>query len=139
MFDNNRYMTAEILIEIVIASLCARDDLKNGFVVDGGLRTVEETRLYRQMLQTAGVDFPLKVIKLNVPDSVGTARLLASPRSGRKPDTIESITERLRNYHHRLDERVQLIREMERCQLYEVDATGSEDVTFGLVCQALGV
>jgi adenylate kinase family enzyme len=139
MFKNDRYMKAEILLKILVAGLGGRDDLSGGFVMDGGLRTVEETKGYREMLRSAKRDFPLKVVKLDVPDSVGIARLVGNTRPGRKPDTIESVQERLRNYHYRLFERLALIRQMDRCELIEIDATGSIDVTFGLVCQALMV
>lgn len=65
-------------------------EYKNGFVLDGAPRTLEQARLIDNEVQLN------KVFYLRVPDDVNTKRLLAR---GRADDTPELIAKRLALYH----------------------------------------
>lgn len=123
MFAEDGYLDGEALLAILVNRL-SMPDTEQGFILDGGMRTVEETDNFPSVLESAGRDkLPLKVIYLQIPKETSFERLLNSNRKNRKKDTIESITVRLGHFYNLLEERLDLIQHKDNWELKEVDAS----------------
>lgn len=57
MFEKSVYLDGQMLIEILVHRL-SQDDCQEGFILDGGLRTLKETIIFKDMLVSASRDYP---------------------------------------------------------------------------------
>lgn len=133
MFDNHRYLDGETLLRI-LAKRFSEDDVRNGFIVDGGLRTVFETAGFQKTLEEAGIFLPLVVVYMQIPEEVSYQRLLERQRPD---DTIEGIAKRLAKFNFELEKRVDLIKSEPSWTLVEIDATPAKEVVYSAVCERL--
>jgi len=122
MFDKHTYLDPQMLVDI-LANRLAQDDTKDGFVLDGGLRTLEETEKFGTVLDKAGLDLPMSVIHLRVPSWVSIERLTKDPNArNRKDDTPEAVLKRLSHFYNNLSQRMTLIKGHENWQLFHINA-----------------
>jgi len=129
MLSSNTYLAGETLIKI-LTDRFAQEDTENGFVLDGGLRTLEETVDFQNMLETAGCVLPLTIIYLRIPTEISIERLIVGKNARkRRDDTIEGVESRLSEFYFQLEERLSHINDQPNWELVEIDATSSiEDV-----------
>src|SRR5258706_457405 len=79
----------------------SEEDLKDGFILDGGFRTIEEIEGYQDLLEKAGSSMPVEVVLLRIPGWLGAQRILTSKRE-REDDELEPLLKRMTNYYHDL-------------------------------------
>lgn len=96
----------------VVKTKLDQEDYKNGFVIDGYPRTVEQTQIFDPKFD--------KVIYLNVPEDVVLDRLL---KRGRMDDTEELIRQRLNLYYQQTETLLDYYRK--QGILIEIDGMGS--------------
>jgi adenylate kinase len=88
----------ELTIELIRERL-ARDDARNGFVLDGFPRNLEQADALDRMLAEQGRQLDA-ILFFDVPDKVGMERALSRARvENRTDDTPEVIAKRLATYH----------------------------------------
>lgn len=133
MFAEHRYLNPATLLEILYTRF-TQPDLDNGFILDGGIRTVPEIKGLQSTLERAGRNMPFSVIHLRIPMWMGMQRLVLSENArGRADDTINGVLSRFSHYYSNLGERASLIRNQPGWQLFHVNAMGSADDTFAEV------
>lgn len=129
MFSEHTYLEGNLLLEIM-SERFSKDDTVDGFILDGGFRTVEETDNFEQTLFNSGRLLPVVVIKINIPREVSFERLVTGENARkRKDDTEEALDCRLKKYYDRLDERMEIIRNNPSWKIIEIDGTGNQEVT----------
>lgn len=132
-----KYLSPHSLTEI-LASRFRQPDTIKGLILDGGLRTLEETRQFPQLLVKTERVMPVSVVYLNIPRQVSIERLVTGPSARRRgDDTLDGVLRRLSFFHHQLDERLTFIKHQKSWRLLCVDSSGTKEETFNLVCQAL--
>lgn len=137
MWENSGYLSGPSLLLVLGKTLKDRQ-LKGGFILDGGLRTIEETRGFPKMLEEAGYSLPLDVIYLNMPDEESFVRLVTGKNARKRDDdTPERVKSRLEEYHNNLEERLEFIRNQENWRLIEVDARQRKHEVFRDVVNSL--
>ncbi len=137
MFAEHAYLDGPTLLEILALRL-GRDDMIDGFILDGGMRTVEETQEFQTVLNAAGRgDLHIKVIQLETPESESISRLAGEGGRNRFDDTIEGVRSRLSKYHFQLEQRLALIAQTTSWELIPVDASGSIDETHGKLIEVI--
>jgi adenylate kinase len=137
MFENHAYLDGQTLLEILALRL-GKEDTKGGFILDGGMRTIEETEKFHLILEMAKRDhLPLKTVLLQAPEAVSIKRLVGEEGRNRADDTVEGVTKRLLNYHNKLEDRLNLIQSRENWCLVEVDATEGVEATYGRVIETI--
>jgi adenylate kinase len=125
MFSENTYLAGELLLEIM-SERFGSDDTKDGFVLDGGFRTVEETLGFPATIENAGRNFPVTVIYLNIPREVCYERLVRGKNARKRyDDTEEALTSRLDKFYDHLEERLDLIKSNPNWNFVEIDGTAS--------------
>lgn len=92
---------------------------KNGFVLDGAPRTLNQARLIDNEVK------PDKIFYLNVPDDINIQRLMAR---GRSDDTPELIAKRLKLYHEQTEPVLGYYRQ--KGMLEEIDGTKGIEAIF---------
>lgn len=134
MFAEHTYLAGDLLLEIM-GSRFSREDTSDGFILDGGFRTVEETRDFQATLEKAGRSLPVTVIYLMIPIEVCFERLITGENARRRSDdTEEALKCRLEKFYCQLDERIAIVRNNPNWNVIEVDATGSIETVYGEVC-----
>lgn len=129
MFSEHTYLEGNLLLEIM-SERFSKDDTVDGFILDGGFRTVEETDNFEQTLFNSGRLLPVVVIKINIPREVSFERLVTGKNARkRKDDTEEALDCRLKKYYDRLDERMEIIRNNPSWKIIEIDGTGNQEET----------
>jgi|GEM_PF-846944 len=130
MFANSAYLDGATLLEILVRRF-SEPDTERGFILDGGMRTVEETERFSEMLSMAGRGgLPVKVVMLHVPEEVTFQRLTGEGGRNRHDDTIEGVTKRLQSFNSTLDKRLELIQLEKNWSLQIVDATPDIDQVY---------
>lgn len=121
MFDANRYLESKYLFQALEKRL-DKKDTENGFVLDGGMRTVEEINKYPSFLKKIDRDFEVIVIKLIIKKEESIKRLI----EGRKriDDTQIGITKRLHYFYKTLKKREKMLKKF--CKFIEIDGLGSK-------------
>lgn len=140
MFANHTYLAGDLLLQI-INNRFIKDDTQNGFILDGGFRTVEETMNFEKTLERAGRNLPITVIYLNIPIETSFERLIngdGSQKRGRKEDTFEGVKSRLEKFNYRLEERLNIIKSNPNWDLIEIDATPSKNDVYKDICNSVG-
>jgi adenylate kinase len=98
ILESGELVPDELMIDLIRERL-QEDDTRDGFVLDGFPRTMEQAEALDSMLTEIGR--PLAVVfELQVPDEVAIERLgLRAATEGRPDDTPESIARRIDLYH----------------------------------------
>lgn len=139
MFETHTYLPGDQFLQI-IAQRLSKPDIESGVVVDGSLRTYEETVGYPAMLESIDRQMPMTVIYLNIPEEVSYERLVTGEHARKRDhDSIEGVAGRLAEFHNRLEERLEFIVNQKDWRLLEVDASLSPDEVFQSICEVLGI
>jgi len=135
-YDKGMYVPDEVTNRIVEDRL-TWDDAKNGFLLDGYPRTIEQVNFLDQILAQKSQKIE-KVLELTIDISVVVARLLKrAQEQGRIDDTKEVITKRLEVY---ASSTAPLLAEYKnRSILIKVDGMGSVSEVEGKIKTALSV
>ncbi len=129
MFEDGAYLDGDVLLEIIGERLSEEDTI-NGFVLDGSLRTVEESVAFQETLESVDRDMPLTVLYLSIPVWESFDRLITGshPRQ-RKDDTKILLSSRLSKFLYRFKDRVDIVKNNPNWTLIRIDSTGpKEDV-----------
>ena len=157
--DNGKLVPDDVIIGIV-SERVAREDCKNGYILDGVPRTIPQA----QALEAAGIKFD-KVVSIEVEDSVIEDRLTGRRVCGacgagfhltahppkkegvcdvcgkelivRKDDAPETVKNRLKVYHAETEPLKDFYRKLGN--LVSVEGTDSIQATTEAVMKALGV
>src|SRR3989344_7112273 len=109
MFAEHAYLDGGLLLEI-LALRFGEEDTTNGFVLDGGMRTVEETEDFQRILNLSGRgDLPITVMLLIISEGTSIERLVGETGRNRTDDTEHGVRTRLEKYFFKLEERLRLI------------------------------
>lgn len=135
-YDKGMYVPDEVTNRIVEDRL-TWDDVKNGFLLDGYPRTIEQVNFLDQILAQKSQKIE-KVLELTIDIPVVVARLLKrAQEQGRIDDTKEVITKRLEVY---ASSTAPLLAEYQgRGILIKVDGMGSVNEVEGKIKTALSV
>ena len=137
MFAAHRYLDPKVLLRI-LRNRFMSNDLSEGFILDGGLRTLEEVQGFQSVLEQSGNVFPLSVIHLRIPIWLGVQRLSTNVHARKRhDDNINAVLKRQSHYYSNLGSRVSFIRRQRDWELLHVDARGSEEVIFQRVLDKL--
>jgi adenylate kinase len=133
--EAKRYLDAGDLVpstltNALVEDRIGQDDAKNGFILDGYPRSVEQAEALGDMLEARNLSLDA-VIEFRVSEDELLSRLKGR---GRADDTEEIILNRMKVYR---DETAPLL-DHYRAQLKTVDAVGSMDEVFARALQALG-
>ena len=131
--------TGELVPDDLVISLVrertALPDARNGFLLDGFPRTIEQAKALDRILEgnAASVD---GVINLLVPEGTLVERLLGrAALEGRSDDRRETVAERLRVYREKTAPLVEYYRSLGL--LSDVDGSGSVEEVAGRIDRAL--
>ena len=134
MFKKGTYLPGHLLLQILFDRV-SQEDTRNGFVLDGALRTLEEVWGFRPMLAKAGRDYHLTGIHLQAQLKILDDRMSIRRR---EDDTPEKIDSRRKSYENNLLERHNAINSQEGWRIVEVDASpDGEELVFNNVQNAL--
>lgn len=137
MRDEKTYLSGESIIKLLIHRL-SQDDTSEGLILDGGLRTLEETVAFQSMLEEAGRALPLTILYIQIPEWMSYERLIWGEEARkREDDTVEAVASRLAKFHFKLEERISFIERQEGWNLIPIDGTGGKEEVFKLVTKAL--
>jgi adenylate kinase family enzyme len=137
MFEKSVYLDGQMLIDILVDRL-SQKDCQDGFILDGGLRTLKETIIFKDMLVSAGRDYPLMVIHLRLPGWKSIDRLVTGESArGRSDDTIEAVLARLTKYQYQLVERIKVIKSTNGWQILNIDAQPGQQSVFNEIIEKL--
>lgn len=133
--EAKRYLDAGDLVpstltNALVEDRIGRDDAKNGFILDGYPRSVEQAEALEKMLEARNMSLDA-VVEFRVSEDELLSRLKGR---GRADDTEEIILNRMKVYR---DETAPLL-DHYRSELKTVDAVGSMDEVFARALQALG-
>ncbi|KUI33886.1 adenylate kinase [Mycobacterium sp. IS-1496] len=133
--EAKRYLDAGDLVpstltNALVEDRIGQDDAKDGFILDGYPRSVEQARALGDMLDARNLSLDA-VIEFRVSEDELLSRLKGR---GRADDTEEIILNRMKVYR---DETAPLL-DHYRDELKTVDAVGSMDEVFARALQALG-
>lgn len=98
VFREKRYMDPKILA-VIYEERFKKPDTRNGFVLDGAMRTKGEIENFDRVLEKTNRKMPVIIVYLKVPGWLSAERLL---RRKRADDTEEGILARLGHYYTQL-------------------------------------
>jgi adenylate kinase family enzyme len=137
ILKEGKYLNPNMILALLEKRL-SKKDAKDGFVLDGTFRTVEEISEFQEMLKRAGRTMPVVVLHLRIPGWMGMDRLVQKESARkREGDTIEGVLSRLSLYYSQIGQRASLIRSQENWQLLHIDGTGTIEQSFKNVVDAL--
>ncbi len=96
IMEAGNLVSDDIMIGIIKAAL-SQPDARNGFILDGFPRTLEQAKELDKMLKELGYS-DLKILNITLDDDELARRMLGR---GRKDDTAETIQNRLMFIRHR--------------------------------------
>lgn len=131
MFASKRYfMNRQKLLDIYTQRF-QRENLADGFILDGALRDTIETRGFQTSLERAGLQLPVTAVFLRIPGWLAIERLSADPTArGRSDDDPESVIRRLSNFYDHLGERVSIIKNDPNWQFIQIDGKPPSDEVY---------
>lgn len=137
VFIEHRYTKPEILFEIMVERF-KQDDLADGFILDGAMRTVGEVQSFQEMLDQAGRTMPFTNVFLRVPGWMGIERILENAEARNRSDDIpDAILSRLSHFYTELGRRANIIEEVPTWRLLHVNGIGTIEETYDRVLAAL--
>ena len=123
------------LVISLVRERTALPDARNGFLLDGFPRTIEQARALERILEGNAASV-VGVITLLVPEGTLVERLLGrAALEGRSDDRRETVAERLRVYREKTAPLVEYYRSLGL--LYDVDGSGSVEEVAGRIDRAL--
>ncbi len=135
MFANNEYIDSKTLLDC-LATRLTKPDTANGCVLDGALRTTEETYNFDKMLKTVGRGMPLTIIYLDIPAWTSFERLVTGPVARKRTDgkgggdTQAGVAKRLSNFYFGLRDRLNIIADQKNWNLVRIDATKNPEEVY---------
>lgn len=135
MFAEHNYLPGPLLLKIVAKRL-GRRDVERGLVLDGGFRTLEETKNFASVIAETRKDFAIKVIFLRVPGWQSIGRMLDGNR-GRTDDTLPASLSRLKSFYTDLGKRMSVIRENYEFVMIIANNRSVEEVGKEVIVKAL--
>lgn len=137
MFEENTYLDGPTLLEILVERL-RQPDTRDGFILDGGMRSLEETRDFQMILNEADRgDLFVRVVQLLISEETSLSRLTGDGGRGRKDGTQDGVRSRLEKYKYLLSERLELIMTQPGWSLSPLDAERLVEEVYGDVCEVL--
>jgi adenylate kinase len=138
MFAKDTYLSGETLMKI-LGDRLKKEDTKDGFILDGGLRTLEETVGFADMIAKAKRDdLPIVVFYLKIPNQESLRRLVHGEKARKRDrDTEDGVKSRLNNFYLNLEDRLKEIRKF--AELVEIDALKPKDDVYEELCRAFMV
>ncbi len=128
-------LVSDELIVALIRERIAEKDARDGFILDGFPRTLEQGRALEEMLAASGESLTAAV-SFGVPEAALVERMLSRARAeGRADDRPETIRERLRVYREKTEPLAGFY--TERGLLADVDGVGSIEEVAARVDEAL--
>src|SRR5512134_3212864 len=122
IMDSGELVPDDVVIGLIRERIAA-PDARDGFILDGFPRTVEQVGALDRLLEGNGAALD-SVINLLVPQKTLIERMLGrAAAEGRSDDRLETITERLRVYGEKTAPLIELYRS--RGTLADVDGSGS--------------
>ncbi len=115
-----------------------QDDLADGFILDGAMRTVGEVQSFQEMLDRAGRTMSFTNVFLRVPGWMGVERILKDTnRKDRSDNNPDAILSRLLHFYSELGTRASFIERQSNWRLLHVNGTGTVEETYDKVLAAL--
>jgi adenylate kinase len=137
MFDAHTYLDGDLLLEIM-SQRFSKEDTREGFILDGGFRTLEETIGFDQTLEKAGRCLPVVVIYLDISTEVCFDRLIRGESARKRADDNEgALLCRLDKFYNQLEDRLNIIKEHPGWQIIKIDASSSIETVYAEVCKVL--
>ena len=134
IMDSGELVPDDVVIGLIRERIAA-PDARDGFILDGFPRTVEQVGALDRLLEGNGAALD-SVINLLVPEKTLIERMLGrAAAEGRSDDRLETITERLRVYGEKTAPLIELYRS--RGTLADVDGSGSVEEIAGRIDWAL--
>jgi adenylate kinase len=128
-------LVSDDLIVALIRGRIAQKDARDGFILDGFPRTLEQARSLEALLSENG-DGLAAAVNFGVPESALVERMLGRARAeGRADDRPETFRERLRVYRQKTEPLIGFY--SGRGLLAEVDGVGTVEDVAGRVDDAL--
>jgi adenylate kinase len=132
--DRGELVSDDIVIDVARQRL-ARDDAREGFILDGFPRTVVQARALDAMLDEMGCKLE-RCIALEVDEDAVVGRLLKRAEiEGRTDDNEETIRNRMRVYREQTEPLVEHYRELG--VLVRIDGMGGIEEVAGRIAEAL--
>jgi adenylate kinase family enzyme len=122
MFLEHIYLSPVLILQILNHRL-QEEDTAGGAVLDGGFRTVEETKNFASMLETTGRDFDVNVFFIRIPGWKAVDRTLGQRQ--RPDDTLNAVFSRLSAFYTGLGERMSYVRN--HWNLHIIDGSQTPD------------
>lgn len=109
LFEQHKYSDIELWREAFLwrAKNREKEDLKNGFILDGGFRFKDEVDYFEEILKEASLIMPIKVGYLRIAAWRGYERLKGRGRGA--DDTDEGIVKRHAEHYGGLGERMTVV------------------------------
>jgi adenylate kinase len=129
------YLVPDELTVALIRERLARHDARDGFILDGFPRTLEQARQLDAMLSEIGRSLDA-IFFFDVPDEIATDRIaVRASAEGRPDDTDEATARRLRIYHEQTEPVVEHYRATGK--LVPLHADRSVEEVFAEIADAL--
>ena len=132
MFSKNGYLDANLINQIVAETL--RDpQYSKGVILDGSLRTYDETVHFDDVFEQAKLHLPVVVFSITVPEEESIQRLVFGRK--RSDDTISGVRRRLLHFKEKLQERMAII--AKKYALIEIDGVSDKDKVHNAIMQQI--
>ena len=134
VMEKGELVSDDLIVSLIRERTAARD-ARDGFILDGFPRTLEQGRALETMLKEKGESLSAAV-NFGVPESVLVERMQGrAGAEGRADDRPETVVERLRVYREKTEPLAGFYRE--RALLQDVDGVGSVEQVAARVDEAL--
>ncbi len=134
VMEKGELVSDDLIVKLIRERTTARD-ARDGFILDGFPRTLEQGKALEKMLSEGG-DSLSAVVNFGVPEPVLVERMLGRANAeGRADDRPETIRERLRVYREKTEPLAGFYRE--RGLLADVDGVGAVEQVAARVDEAL--
>jgi adenylate kinase len=134
VMEKGELVSDDLIVSLIRERTAARD-ARDGFILDGFPRTLEQGRALEKMLAEQGEGLSA-VVNFGVPESVLVERMQGrAGAEGRADDRPETVVERLRVYREKTEPLAGFYQE--RALLQDVDGVGSVDQVAARIDDAL--
>jgi adenylate kinase len=131
------YLDGDTVLEIFTLRL-ADESLKEGFILDGALRRLEEIAGLPEVFRRTNREMPVTVVHLRMPGYLSIEKLVTGPKARkRSDDTIDGVMGRLASYYDQLGQRASLIRQQEGWKFLSVTTLGEFEDNYNKVVNML--
>ncbi len=134
VMEKGELVSDDLIVSLIRERTAARD-ARDGFILDGFPRTLEQGRALEKMLADKG-EVLSAVVNFGVPESVLVERMQGrAGAEGRADDRPETVVERLRVYREKTEPLAGFYQE--RALLQDVDGVGTVDQVAARIDDAL--